>query len=311
MEIKENVFLSEFTTIKIGGPADYFFIAENKNDLMEAVLYAKNNDLPFFVLGGGSNVLFPDEGYRGVVIKIQSSECRVLNFDIYVEAGVELKKIIEFALENFLTGLEWAAGIPGSVGGAIYGNAGAFGSAIADSAKEIEAVNVNSGEIIKFSKDKCLFSNKETIFKKRKELIIVSAVFNLEKGDKEEIQKRIKENISYRSKNHPLDFPSAGCAFKNVKSQIINHELPQKFTELKEFNKKAMIPASYLIDKCGLKGKKIGNAKISEKHANFIINMGVAKATDVLELIKIAKAEVKNKFGVELEEEIQIVRPVI
>jgi UDP-N-acetylmuramate dehydrogenase len=319
MEIKRNISLSEFTTIKIGGPADYFFIAENKNDLMEAVSYAKNNNLPFFILGGGSNVLFSDYGFRGVVIKIQNPKLQITNKlqflkskiqnnEIYAEAGVELKKIVEFAMENSLTGLEWAAGIPGSVGGAIYGNAGAFGSAMGDSIKEIEAVNVNSGKIIKFSKEDCLFSNKETIFKKRKELVIISAVFNFKNGDKNEIKEKIKENINYRAKNHPLDFPSAGCAFKNAESKVVSQELWKEFPELKQFNEKGIIPASYLIDRCGLKGKKIGNAQISEKHANFIVNLGNAKATDVLGLIEIAKKQVKNKFEVELEEEIQIIK---
>ncbi len=318
MEIKRNVFLSDLTTIKIGGLADYFFIAENKDDLLEAVLYAKDHDLPFFILGGGSNILFSDKGYRGLVIKILNTKYYILNTKVTAEAGASLKNIVEIATENLLTGLEWAAGIPGNVGGAIYGNTGAFGSAIGDSIKEIEALNVNSGEIINFSKEDCLFSNKETIFKKRKELIIISAIFNLEKGDKDEIQNKIKENISYRAKNHPLDFPSAGCAFKNEElparrslgegGGIKNYELLEKFPELKQFNEKGIIPASYLIDKCGLKGKKIGNAQISEKHANFIINLGNAKVADVLGLIEIAKTEVKNKFGIELEEEMQIIK---
>ena len=182
MEIKESVFLKDFTTIKIGGPADYFFIAKNKNDLIEAVSYVKDRGLPFFILGAGSNVLFSDKGFRGLVIKIWSSNFQALNSKIYAEAGVELKKLVEFSAEAVLTGLEWAAGIPGSVGGAIYGNVGAFGSAIEDSVKEVEVVNINSGKIIKFSKAECLFSNKETIFKKRKELIIISAVFNLKEG---------------------------------------------------------------------------------------------------------------------------------
>lgn len=315
MEIKESVFLKDFTTIKIGGPADYFFIAKNKNDLIEAVSYVKDRGLPFFILGAGSNVLFSDKGFRGLVIKIWSSNFQALNSKIYAEAGVELKKLVEFSAEAVLTGLEWAAGIPGSVGGAIYGNVGAFGSAIEDSVKEVEVVNINSGKIIKFSKAECLFSNKETIFKKRKELIIISAVFNLKEGSKDEIQKKIKENINYRAKNHPLDFRSAGCVFKNqisnLKSQKLifkNQNLLNEFPELRRFNEKGIIPTSYLIDKCGLKRRKIGSAQISEKHANFIINLGNAKASDVLELIKITKREVKNKFRVELEEEIQIIK---
>ena len=142
-----------------------------------------------------------------------------------------------------------------------------------------------------------------------------NAVFDLKEGSKDEIQKKIKENINYRAKNHPLDFRSAGCVFKNqisnLKSQKLifkNQNLLNEFPELRRFNEKGIIPTSYLIDKCGLKRRKIGSAQISEKHANFIINLGNAKASDVLELIKITKREVKNKFRVELEEEIQIIK---
>jgi len=308
MQIKKNVSLSEFTTIKIGGPADYFFIAENKNGLIKAISYAKGHDLPFFILGGGSNVLFSDKGFRGLVIKIFNTKYYILDTKITAEAGTLLRHIVEAAAENSLAGLEWAAGIPGTIGGAIYGNTGAFGSAIGDSIKNVEVFNAGSGETANFSKADCLFLNKETIFKKKKGLIIISAVFNSERGDKNEIQKKIKENINYRAKSHPLDFPSAGCAFKNQISNLKSQKLINEFPELKQFNEKGVIPASYLIDKCGLKGKKIGGAQISEKHANFIINLGNAKATDVLELINLSKQEVKNKFGVELEEEIQIIK---
>jgi len=228
MQIKKDVSLSEFTTIKIGGPADYFFVAENKKDLIKAISYAKEYNLPFFVLGGGSNVLFSDKGYKRLVIKIQNPKLQITNkiqnSGIYAEAGVKLGDLVKLSIEESLTGLEWAAGIPGTVGGAIYGNAGAFGAAIGDSIKEVEVFNADSGKITNFSKDDCLFSNKETIFKKKKDLIIISAVFDLKKGDKDEIQKRTEENIDYRAKSHPLDFPSAGCAFKNYGLKIVNKE---------------------------------------------------------------------------------------
>ncbi len=306
-EIQENIPLAKHTTFKIGGPAKYFYIAKKQKDLVRVIKTAKELKLPFLILGGGSNVLFSDKGYNGLVIKIQTSKIVISNSEIFAEAGALLDKIVRLSLEKSLTGLEWAAGVPGTIGGAVYGNAGAFGSVIGDMVKTVKVLDINNLKIKKFSFKDCRFSSKNSIFKKKKNLIILSVILGLKRGDKKEIQKKIKERLNYRKKNHPLNFPSAGCAFKNQKSKIKNQKLLKIFPQIKEFNKRGMIPASYLIDKCGLKGKKLGKAKISEKHANFIINLGGAKTKDVLKLIKLAKQKVKNKFGVRLEEEIIVI----
>jgi len=293
-KIQKNVSLKNYTTFKIGGPAKYFFIAKSKEDLIEAVRFAKQKGLPFFILGGGSNLLVADEGYDGMVIKIQNSKFEIQNENakckIFCEAGVKLKDLVELSLENDLTGLEWAAGIPrATVGGAVRGNAGAFGSSIGDVVEEVECVEVEPlGEvrppkIRTFNNKNCQFSYKETIFKKNKNLIILSCVLQLKKGDKKGIKQKIKYFSDYRKKNHPMEFLSAGSVFKN----------PPK------------IPAGELIEKCGLKGKRIGAAQVSTKHANFIVNLGKATSGDVIQLINLIKNKVKNKFGVELKEEIQ------
>lgn len=284
-EIKENVSLAEQTTFKIGGPARYFFAAENKEDFVKAVGAAKEFELAFFILGGGSNILFSDKGFDGLVIKILSSKLEIQDSKIYVETGVRLDDLVKSAEDNSLAGLEWLVGIPGTVGGAVYGNAQAFGKRMSDIVEEVEALNRESMEIKKFSKEDCSFSLKNSIFKNNKSLIILSVVLRMEKGDKEEIQEKIKEYLDYRREEHPLDFPSAGSVFINPEKE----------------------PAGCLIEKCGLKGKKIGQAQISEKHANFIVNLGGAKAEDVLKLIKLAREKVKEKFGIELKEEIQII----
>ena len=195
------------------------------------------------------------------------------------------KKIVKFASNNSLTGLEWAAGIPGTIGAAVYGNVAAFGLTIMEAIKSIEALDIKKMKFKNLSRKKINFGNKDSLFKKNKNLIIISIVLKLKKGNSSKIKNKIKEVLNYRKKRHPLNFPSAGCIFKNPSSDSRS--------------------AGELIDKCGLKGKKIGGAKISEKHANFIINTGRARAEDIVKLIKIIKNKVRRKFGIKLEEEIQ------
>jgi len=313
---QKNISLAKKTTFKIGGKAKYFFIAKSKKDLIKAIRWAKRNHLPFFVLGGGSNLLVADEGFEGLVIKLQfSSQPKIHKrtllrssgvISLEVEAGTKLKKLVEFCLKNGITGLEWAMGIPGTLGGAIYGNASAFGNSISDFVKEVEVLDTTTLKIKIFKKKDCKFSLKETIFKKQKKYIILSAVLILKRGNKKEIKEKIRYYLEYRERNHPLNFPSAGCVFKNQKSKLKNQKLLKKFPTLKEFNKKGVIPAAFLIEKCNLKGKKIGDAQISPKHANFIVNLGKAKAKDVLELINLIKVQVRKKFGIKLKEEIQL-----
>lgn len=303
--IKKNVKLAPFTTFKIGGPAKYFFVAKNKKEIIFAISVAKKLNLPFFILGGGSNILVADEGFEGLVIKVESRMLKVEGGSIFAEAGVLLSKLVNIALKNTLTGLEWAVGIPGTVGGAIYGNCGAFGKSISDVVKEVEIFDVKNEKVKILKNEDCQFAYRNSIFKRNKNLIILSTKIQLKKDDKEEIKKRTKEFLEYRKETQPLNFPSAGSVFMNYELRIMNYELLKKFPEVKEFNKKRQIPAGWLVEKSGLKGKKIGKAQISKKHANFILNLGGASAKDVKKLIKLAKKKVKEKFGIILEEEIQ------
>lgn len=273
-EIKKNVLLKNYTTFKIGGPAKYFCQTKTKEELIKAIQWAKKEKLPFFILGGGSNLLVSDKGYRGVVIKIQNSKFKIQNSkkEIFCEAGIPLAKLVPF-------GLEWAVGIPGTVGGAIYGNAGSFGKSMRDVVKEVEVFDTETEEIKIFKKKDCQFSYRDSLFKKNKHLIILSAKIKKRKSNPQ----KIKKYLDYKKKTQPLNFPSAGSIFKN----------PQGFS------------AGQLIEKCNLKGKRMGNVKISEKHANFIVNLGNGKAKDVKKLINLIKKQVRNQFGIILEEEIQ------
>ncbi len=286
--IQRNVSLAKWTTFCIGGRAEFFYTAKSKEALIKAVLAAEKIKAPFFVLGGGSKLLVSDEGFKGIVIKLQNTKYKLQNTKIIAEAGVMLGVLVNVSAKTGLSGFEWAAGIPGTVGGALRGNAGAFGGEMKDAVREVETYNIKKESREIFKNKDCCFGYRNSIFKQEKNLVILSAVIELRKGDKGKIKKEIREHLNYRKEKHPLNFPSAGSIFKNVK--------PKNARE---------IPAAWLIDKCGLKGRRIGSAKISEKHTNFIVNLGNAKSYDVKKLINLAKRKVKNKFKIELKEEIQ------
>lgn len=315
-QIRENESLKEHTTFKVGGQAKFFFVAKNKQDLVRLLKLAKELKLPVFILGGGSNTVFEDKGFNGLVVKIKNTGLEAKNengkLKIKADAGVALSKLSIFAADNNLSGLEWSAGIPGAtVGGAVFGNAQAFGKKFSDSIESVEVLNVKTLEFKNLTKPQCKFSLKNSIFKKNakgpERLIIISAVFDLENGEKEKIKEKIKEFLKCRKEKHPLNYPSAGSVFVNPEIRITNKKLLEKFPELEQFNKNGAIHAGYLIEKSGLKGKKAGKAQISEKHANFIINLGGAKAKDIAKLVKLARQKVKKMFNVDLETEIQFI----
>ena len=293
---QKNVSLKNYTTFKIGGPAKYFFAAKTKGDLIEAVSVAKKLRLPFFILGGGSNLLISDDGFKELVIKIENLKLKIENSKLIVDAGVSLSKLVDISTKRGLTGLEWAVGIPGTVGGAVFGNAGAFQKSMKNVVKKVEVFDTKELRIENYGLRDCRFGYKDSVFKRNKNLIILSVALKLKKGKKSEIKKKIKEYLNYRKETQPLNYPSAGSVFKNPSpSQVF----------LKKFGRASGFSAGELIQKCGLKGKKIGQVQISEKHANFIVNLGNARAKDVKKLINLAKKEVKKKFKINLEEEIQ------
>ena len=300
--VKKNILLRDYTTFGIGGRARYFFVAKTKKDLIKAIGVAKKLKLPLFILGGGSNLLVSDKGFSGLVLKIENCKLKVEfcdsgtrrkkrtkfsshieNCKVSAEAGVPLSKLVNLSVEKSLTGLEWATGIPGTVGGAVFGNAGAFGKSMADIIKTVEVLNSENFKIKIFKNKDCKFSYRKSIFKHKKNLVILLAELQFKKGNKKEIRKKTREYLNYKKETQPLNLPSAGSIFKN----------PQGFS------------AGWLIEKCDLKGKRTGNVKISEKHANFIVNLGEGKAKDVKKLINLIKKQVKKKFGIILEEEIR------
>jgi len=307
--LKFNEPLKKWTTFRIGGPAKYFFIAKNKEDLIKAIKTARQLKIPYFILGGGSNLLVSDKGFKGIVIKIQDSRFKIQDSRIIASAGVKLAELVRTATEIGLAGLEWAAGVPGTLGGAISGNAGWPSnrkniSAVVEKVEVLEIKGLRL-KIKNFSNKDCQFRYRESIFKHKPNLIILSATLKLKKWNKEKIKKNILEILRSRKDKIPSGF-SAGCVFKNWKWEIGSWKLLKRFPQLQSFKESGIIPAGWLIEKSSLKGKKIGGAKISEKHANFILNEKEAKAKDVLSLINLIKKEVYKKFRIKLKEEIKL-----
>lgn len=302
VKFKENVLLRDYSTFKIGGISKYFIEIKNKEDLKKII---NEIDMPFRILGGGSNTLISDDYYNGLTIVFKTDKPKFLIEDkgcfgeIIVEASVLLSFLVS-KLKEF-TGLEWAIGIPGTIGGAINGNAGAFNESIGDCVTSVEVLEIGKG-VREIEKKDCKFGYRTSIFKNNPNLIILSVKLKLNKGNP---SKKIKDNFEKRKLNHPKGF-SLGCVFKNYYGEVDKNIL-KKYPQLKDFySEKGYISAGMLIEECGLKGFSIGDAKISLEHANFILNLENAKSKNVLKLINFIKKEVQEKFLIKLEEEIQI-----
>lgn len=304
LEVKENEPLSNHTTFKIGGPAKYFVQVNNKVDLRRALQLAIDNKLKYLILGGGSNVLVSDSGFDGLIINVNEGDYEVKGDKVLVFAGNYWPKFVNQVIQNGLEGLEFSGNIPGSVGGCVRGNAGAYGQGVGDFVFEVEVLVVGDNEVSlkKLTQAECEFEYRESIFKKQSNLIISEVVFHL-KPETKSIEERLKEVAAEgatRCAKQPLRYPSAGCSFVNV---VYDDSLAQ----YKDWESNGKIAAARFIDAAGLKGTQIGQAKISEEHVNFIINLGGATANDVIQLYSLVKMKVRDQFGVQLQEEVQYV----
>lgn len=303
--IKEGEKLALHTSFKIGGPAKYFAVANSQEEIIELIKAASKLKLPYLILGSGTNILFSDNGFDGLVIKIQDQAIKILGEKMLCSAGVALSQAVDQAWSAGLSGLEWAAGIPGTIGGAVYGNAGAYGG---DMACIVEAVEVFSRKKIKqINNKKCAFAYRASIFKKEGNRdVILTMTLRLQRGDKRKIKAKMAKIISQR-KIKEDDYPSAGSVFKNIKlseKELVDFsgrypDFPEKFKMHKT------IPTAWLIEQCGLKCKKIGGAMVSQKHAGRIINVGEAKAEDVIILVSVIKQKVRTNFNLQLMEEVE------
>lgn len=283
-EVKINALMKEHINFEVGGPADILLIPSKVEQIIESIKICKENNIPYFVMGNGSNLLVKDGGIRGVVIKLTGlTNLEVNEEEIKADCGVMLKELSDKALENSLTGLEFACGIPGSVGGAVFMNAGAYNGEIKNVIKEAEVIT-SSGEIITLSKDELELGYRTSKVMKDNS-IVINATFKLEKGNKEEIKETIDDLTQKREEKQPLEYPSAGSTFKRPEGYF----------------------AGKLIQDSGLKGYSIGGAAVSSKHSGFVINKGNATAKDILDLIAYIQEKVKKQFGVELHTEVRII----
>ena len=284
--VRLNENLSEYTTFKIGGACRAVFLPRNPDALASLVKTAKQLRVDYFVLGNGSNVLCDDKGYHGVIIKIGKDFDGlqlVGENEIAVSAGVSLARLCLFAMENSLTGLEFAYGIPGTVGGAVFMNAGAYGGEIKDVIVNCQTVD-DEGNFKTYNTDEMELSYRHSIFQEKNNEIVTSAVFKLEKGEKENILAKMNELMAKRKEKQPLEFPNAGSTFKRPEGQF----------------------AGKLIQDCELRGYRVGGAMVSEKHCGFVVNYDNATFNDVMKVIKDVQQKVSGETGYFLECEVKI-----
>ncbi len=282
VRLKES--LADWTTLGIGGRADIFYVAANPGDLVRGILTARRLSIPTFILGGGSNLLVSDGGFRGLVIKNQCRKIEVDGSTIVCQSGALLEDVVWAAKRNALAGLEFAAGIWGTVGGAVNGNAGAFGRSMGD-VLESGVILSSCGDIKRVKKDYFEFGYRRSKLRTSGD-ILLSAVFRLRRGQKEKIEDSIKQNLALRAVRVPRKQKTAGCFFKNPKLEG------------------KTVSAGKLLEEVGAKELRVGDAVVCSKHANILINLGKAKAKDIRSLADTLKRRVKKRFGVRLEEEV-------
>ncbi len=316
MKVTCDFDLKDILWYKIGGKARYFIEVVNKADIKEAFDFLKKEKVTrVFFLGLGSNIIFAEDYFDGAVIKFIPGQIRLLKpHVICADAGVVLDDLIKFAFDNNLTGLEWAGGLPGDVGAAIRGNVGAFGGEIKDSTAEAEVFEVVGGkpkfEVLR--KFELKFSYRSSQVKKKK-LGVTSATFRLKKANEQEMlraRSTYMQNTEYRRVRHPLEYPNCGSVFKNVADPIHVKKVIEVFPDLSEKIKRdwyGKVSMGYLIKRLDFSEYKVGNAMVSPKHCNFIVNLGGAKATDVLSIIKTIQEKFIETFDFMPEVEVEIV----
>ncbi|MBF1053535.1 MAG: UDP-N-acetylmuramate dehydrogenase [Parvimonas sp.] len=285
--VKYDEPLKNHTTFQIGGKCIALIEPKKVEDIIEAIKICRENNLKFFVIGNGSNLLVPDDGYNGVIIKIKSefSNIQVEGECLIAHSGAKLSEVYTVAYENSLTGFEFASGIPGTIGGAIFMNAGAYGGEMKDIVESVEVLDLDNCEVKELKNGELDFSYRKSIIQ-RKNYIVLTIKLKLKKGNKEEIKAVYEDLREKRNSKQPLNFGSAGSTFKRPEGHF----------------------ASKLIEDAGLKGYHINDAWVSEKHSGFIVNKGNASYREVMELIEYVQKVVFEKFEVKLETEVRILK---
>jgi UDP-N-acetylmuramate dehydrogenase len=315
MRILEDFPLSDIVYYRIGGKAKKVFEVSSVDEVRDALkICHKEHITDLLVIGIGSNIVIPDEGFCGAVIKMigAGESFEISGKKIKAFAGETLDSLIKESLSSSLIGLEWAGGLPSSLGGAVRGNAGAFGHEAKDTFFELEAIDSTDPNLtVKvYSKPESNFSYRDSFFKNHPNLLIVSVTFELKEGSIEEVSKAeevYKENIEYRDKHHPMEYPSCGSVFKNITEKEKVDKILAIWPDVQEISESKWhhkISMGYVINRLGFSGKKIGGAMVSHKHTNYIVNFDQAKATDVKGLITEIQNEFANTFGFVPEPEV-------
>ena len=302
IKYQKDISLKEYTTTKVGGPAKYLVTVEKEDDLEKVFGIVINNKINYLIIGGGSNLLVSDDGFDGVVIVNRVYGIKLKDNKVYVKSGTFLSQLVIFSVNSSLSGMEELIGIPGTVGGGIYGNAGAYGKSTTDN---LEKVKVTDGiKTFWVSKEDLEFSYRDSNFKRDKKLIL-EAVFNLKKGDKNIIEENYKKILEDRQKKYDKGIYCPGSFFRNIEAKNLSKEILSKIPEEKIIFGK--VPAGYLLETVDASGLKVGDVEVSEKHANFFINKGKGFAKDFYDLAMLLKQKVFDKFGISLEPEVQII----
>ena len=306
-KIKEKVLLKELTTFKIGGEARFFIEIKEKEELVDTYKWAREKKINIHILGGGSNLLISDQGVDGLVIIFKNNKCESKGVRLGCGAGATLSQATSLAISNNLSGLEWTSGIPrATIGGAVRGNAEAFEEPMSKIVETVEVFNIKKKRFEIYSNSMCGFTYRNSIFKKNKNLIIWNVVLKLEKKPQKKIRAKVEKSLNFRNERYPK-LPSAGSVFENINPDIVKKSNELLFErELKEkIGREGKISAGLIIEMAGLKGKTMGGAKVSLEHANHIVNTGNATAEDVVMLISYIKQQVRDRFKIQLLEEIQ------
>jgi len=312
-DAKEHIVMRDYTTFKVGGVADFFIEVKTVDELIRAVKAAISLEMPYFILGNGSNILFSDYGFAGLVIKNSTSNIAIMKevSQVIADSGVLLSRLIMEAISNDLAGLEFLYGVPGTVGGAVYDNAGAYGLSIGDYVKGLTILQIdpedNIPKVIQQEASWMDFAYRSTKLKKIKSKmkpVILTARFQFSRNQKDELARRLNKYQKERVEHQPIGL-SAGCVFKNPIPKELKNITGAGTRGMPELPKERT--AGFMLEKSGVKKLKIGKAEVSDKHANFIINHDGAKANEIRSLIEEMREKVREKFDVTLEEEIEYV----
>ncbi len=304
-DFEKNVLLGQFTSFKIGGPATYFYRAKTAESALEAIVCARGEGIMYTVISGGSNILVSDKGFDGLIVKMENDTIMIDGVKVIAGAGLSMAVMAQKTVEVGLTGFEWAIGVPGKIGGSVYGNAGCFGRDISLNLKRVRVL-YEQDDAVWMDHEMCQFGYRDSLFKKHPEWVILDAEFEFEIGDSEKGRKKLIEYSAYRKEKQPQGVQTAGSFFKNPDISETPPVLLQD-AQAAGVIRNNTIPAGWIIDRAGLLGKRIGNVGISEKHGNFFVNYGAGTAEEIIMLASFIKQQTWDKFGVQLHEEVQYI----